>query len=74
MAVTSSAGTMKFNDYHYFDMTTDEKTKTTTHEFSHALGLDHTSGTDDIMQQGKLSITSLSSTDKSSYDEAYDTY
>lgn len=74
MAVTSSAGTIKFNDYKYQNMSTDEKIKTTTHEFGHGLGLDHTNGTYDIMQQGKLSITSLSYTDKSSYDAAYSTY
>lgn len=74
MAVTSSAGTIKFNDYHYATMTSSQRIKTTTHEFGHALGLDHTWGSLDIMQQGKLSITSLSSTDKSSYDAAYLTY
>lgn len=37
-------------------------------------GLDHTKGTNDIMKQGKLSITSLSSIDKLSYDEAYSNY
>lgn len=74
MAVTSSAGTIKFNDYHYSGMTTNQRIKTTTHEFGHALGLDHTTGSSDIMQQGKLSITSLSTTDKSSYDSAYATY
>lgn len=37
-------------------------------------GLDHTKGTNDIMKQGKLSITSLSSIDKLSYDEAYNNY
>jgi hypothetical protein len=71
---TCSCGTIKLNDYHYADMTADERTKTTTHEFGHALGLDHTSGSTDIMKQGKLSTTSLSQTDKDSYDEAYLTY
>jgi hypothetical protein len=71
MAVTSSSGTIKFNDYHYNGMTPNERIKTTTHEFGHALGLDHTTGSHDIMQSGKLSITNLSSTDKSSYDQSY---
>lgn len=71
---TCSCGTIKLNDYHYDTMTADQRTKTTTHEFGHALGLDHTSGSTDIMQQGKLSITSLSQTDKDSYDAAYLTY
>lgn len=74
MGVTCSCGTIKLNDYHYAGMTAGQRTKTTTHEFGHALGLDHTSGSSDIMQQGKLSITSLSKTDKDSYDEAYKTY
>lgn len=55
-------------------MTAEQKIHTATHEFGHALGLDHTTGTYDVMRQGKLSITSLSSTDKSSYDAAYATY
>lgn len=74
IGVTSSAGTIKFNDYRFSDMTTDQKIHTATHEFGHALGLDHTTGTYDVMRQGKLSITSLSSTDESSYDLAYATY
>ena len=74
MGYTSSNGTIKFNDYHFEDMTSVQRIKTATHELGHALGLDHTNGTNDIMKQGKLSITSLSSTDKSSYDEAYNNY
>lgn len=74
MGYTSSNGTIKFNDYHFEDMTSAQRIKTATYELGHALGLDHTDGTNDIMKQGKLSITSLSSTDKSSYDEAYNNY
>ncbi len=74
MGYTSYNGTIKFNDYHFEDMTFAQRIKTATHELGHALGLDHTNGTNDIMKQGKLSITSLSSTDKSSYDEAYNNY
>jgi len=74
MAQTSSAGTNKFNDNHYASMTTNQRIKTTTHEFGHALGLDHTTGTYDIMRSGKLSTTSLSSVDKNSYTAAYATY
>ena len=65
---------MKLNDYHFKSMTKNQRTKTVTHKFGHALGLDHTYGKYDVMQQGQLSITSLSSTDKKSYDEAYITY
>lgn len=65
---------MKLNDYNFKSMSKDQRTKTVTHEFGHALGLDHTHGKYDVMQQGQLSITSLSSTDKKSYDEAYRTY
>lgn len=74
MGYTSSNGTIKFNDYHFEDMTSAQRIKTATHELGHALGLYHTNGTHDIMEQGKLSITRFSSTDKSSYDEAYNNY
>lgn len=74
MAYTNSNGQMMFKDYHFSDMNANQRLKTVTHEFGHALGLDHTSGKNDIMQQGKLEITALSETDKKSYDEAYDTY
>ncbi|MFS1511054.1 matrixin family metalloprotease [Chengkuizengella sp. SCS-71B] len=74
IASTSSNGIIRFNDYHYADMSNGERLKTTTHEFGHALGLAHTFGRRDIMRQGKVSITKLSSTDKRSYDEAYLTY
>lgn len=74
MGYTSSNGTIKFNDYNFANMTSSQRIKTATHELGHALGLDHTYGTNDIMRQGKLSITSLSSTDKASYDEAYNNY
>lgn len=55
-------------------MTSAERQKTAIYEFGHALGLDHTFGTNDIMRQGELSTTALSSTDKLSYDDAYATY
>lgn len=74
MAYTSSGGQIMLNDYQFEDMNSNERLKTVTHEFGHALGLDHTWGDDDIMQQGKLEITSLSQTDKDSYDEAYESY
>ena len=60
MGYTSSNGTIKLNDYHFEDMTSAQRIKTATHELGHALGLDYTTGTNDIMKQGKLSITSLS--------------
>jgi len=74
MGVTNSGGTIKFNTYKFDDMTTNQRLKTATHEFGHALGLDHTTGSTDVMKQGKFEITSLSSTDESSYDDAYETY
>lgn len=73
-AKTSSYGKIMINDYHFKTMTSDQRQKTATHELGHALGLDHTWGTSDIMQQGLLSLTQLSSADKTSYDEAYKTY
>lgn len=74
IAYTSASGKIKLNDDHFDSMTPNQRLHTVTHEFGHALGLDHTSGKNDIMQQGKLALTSLSQTDKDSYDEAYDTY
>lgn len=74
LGATSSAGTIKFNTYNFSSMTAAQRQKTATHEFGHALGLDHTSGTNDVMRQGLSSVTALSSTDKSSYDAAYATY
>lgn len=74
MGYTDPGGSIMFNEYHYDTMTTKERLKTATHELGHALGLDHTSGKYDIMKQGKVEITSLSQTDKDSYDEAYETY
>jgi hypothetical protein len=74
LGVTSSSGTIKFNTYNFSTMTSAQRQKTATHEFGHALGLDHTTGTNDVMRQGLLSTTALSSTDKSSYDAAYATY
>ena len=40
MGYTSSNGTIKFNDYHFEDMTSAQRIKTATHELGHALGLD----------------------------------
>lgn len=42
MAYTSSAGQIMLNDYQFENMNSNERLKTVTHEFSHALGLDHT--------------------------------
>lgn len=74
LGITYARGEMKFNDYHFNTMTNAERLKTVTHEFGHALGLDHTNGEKDVMKQGKFEITGLSHTDKNSYDEAYAGY
>jgi hypothetical protein len=74
LGFTNSAGVMKFNTYNFSTMTSAQRQKTATHELGHALWLDHTNGTNDVMRQGKLSTTSLSSTDKASYDASYTHY
>lgn len=74
VGVTSAAGTIKFNDYWFNIYDPDYELNTVIHEFGHALGLAHTSGTNDVMRQGPYNIINLSSTDKSSYDAAYLTY
>lgn len=75
MAVTSSAGTMKFNKYHFASMSAGERQKTMMHELGHALGLDeNNSVAESIMCQGKRSQTYIIQDDKNGYDAAYKKY
>lgn len=75
MAVTSGAGTIKFNDYHFKGMTADQRQKTMMHELGHALGLDENNGvSNSIMCQGKRAQTYLIQDDKNGYDAAYKKY
>ena len=75
MAVTSSAGTMKFNKYHFKNMSAGERQKTITHELGHALGLDENNSVpNSIMCQGKRSQTYIVQDDKNGYDAAYEKY
>lgn len=74
LAFTHSGGSINFNIYNFKNMTSSQRQKTATHEIGHALGLDHTFGSSDVMKQGILSTTALSSTDKSSYTAAYNRY
>lgn len=75
MAVTSSGGTIKFNDYWFASMTTAQRQKTMIHEIGHALGLGHNnSDTTSIMCQGMREQTWLSDDDKAGYDAAYELY
>lgn len=75
MAVTSSAGTIKFNKYHFASMSAGERQKTMTHELGHALGLDENNSVpNSIMCQGKRSQTYIIQDDKNGYDAAYQKY
>ncbi len=74
MGVTSSAGTIKFNDYHFASMSAGERQKTMTHEIGHALGLGHSDNATSIMRQGKFSQTYINDDDKAGYDAAYARY
>ena len=68
-ATTYSSGYIRFNKYNYDKMTSTQKKATTIHEFGHCLGLGHTKGNRDIMRQGLKNYTSLSYTDKKSYNQ-----
>lgn len=64
------------NDYYFVSgntqsLTPDQRRKTVTHEFGHALGLgENNSGVAAIMRQGKYSYQVLHQDDKDSYDAA----
>lgn len=75
MAVTSSAGTIKFNSYNFNSMSAGERQKTMTHELGHALGLDENNSVpNSIMCQGRRSQTYIIQDDKNGYDAAYKNY
>jgi len=74
LGVTSKAGTIQFNTYNMDGMTKKERRKTCTHELGHALGLEHSQTTGDVMKQVISSKVTLSANDKASYDAAYKKY
>ncbi|MBP1307680.1 MULTISPECIES: matrixin family metalloprotease [Paenibacillus] len=71
--VTSSAGTLKFNEYRMNTYSSNQKQNVATHELGHALGLGHNTSSD-VMYMYVTSITTLSANDKASYDLAYKKY
>ncbi|MFC0475565.1 matrixin family metalloprotease [Robertmurraya beringensis] len=71
--VTSSGGTLKFNDYKMSGYDSTKKKNVAMHELGHALGLAHNlSG--DVMYAYVSTVVTLSFNDKASYDEAYRKY
>lgn len=67
--VTSSARTIKLNKKVMDTLTASKKQNVTTHEFGHALGLKH-SPEGNVMYKYLSSKTSLSATDKASFNAA----
>jgi hypothetical protein len=72
-AVTSSAGTIKFNKYNMNNYTSTVRTRIATHELGHSLGLGHSTPSD-IMYMYTPQTSSLTQNDKDSYNAAYTMY
>ena len=73
-AYTSTNGTLQFNTYLMSTNDTSGRTlKTIMHEFGHALGLGH-NDSQDVMYGYASTVTTLTKSDKKSYDEAYKKY
>ncbi|WP_222429821.1 matrixin family metalloprotease [Paenibacillus agilis] len=71
--VTSSAGTIRFNNYQMAGYTSTKKLNVAIHEIGHALGLGHNTSAD-VMYAYVSNNTALSVNDRASYDAAYLTY
>ncbi|MFE4810764.1 matrixin family metalloprotease [Peribacillus simplex] len=71
--VTSSVGTIKFNDYKMNGYDSTKRKNVAIHEIGHALGLAHNLN-GDVMYQYVSTKTTLSFNDKASYDAAYRKY
>ena len=71
--VTSSSGTIKYNDFQMNMLTSSERKNVSIHEIGHALGLDHNTSSD-VMYKYVSSKTTLSTNDKASYNAAYNNY
>lgn len=72
--ITYSNGKIELNTYYFDNCTSSQKTNTATHELGHALGLDHSPSSNDIMYTSQTSNTILSQNDKDSYDASYARY
>lgn len=73
VAVTSGRGTIKINNYHMRNLTTNQKRNVMIHELGHALGLAHNTKSDVVFTY-VTSKTTLSKNDKESYNAVYKKY
>lgn len=71
--VTSSAGTLKLNKYRMQPYSWSQRRNLTSHEFGHALGLDHNTSAD-VMYKYVTSNTRLTTNDRASYNASYRRY
>lgn len=71
---TSPNGYIRLNQFHLNGEPWIASRSTVIHEFGHALGIDHTPGSMDVMYKKGNSATYLRPNDKSSYNKSYKRY